>query len=74
MPPAVLVFGVAHDVAAASARVSIGKISLTVRYAADAPADAKKKITHQATVCVTAVSVPFLNRNAVMISSAPERM
>src|SRR4051794_10085094 len=56
------------------ARVSIGKISLTVRYAADAPADAKKKMMHQAIVCEVAVNVPFLNRNAVMISRPPDRM
>jgi hypothetical protein len=42
----------------AIARVSIGKISLTVRYAALAPAEAKKKMTHQAIVWVVAVSVP----------------
>jgi hypothetical protein len=48
--------------AIASARVSIGKISLTVRYAALAPADAKKKITHHAAVCVWAVHTPCLNR------------
>src|SRR5690348_14041445 len=58
----------------ASARVSIGKISLTVRYAELAPAEAKKKITHQAAVCDSADHVPALNRNAVTTSSAPERM
>ena len=42
----------AKNSAIAWARISIGKISLTVRYAALAPAEAKKKITHQATVCV----------------------
>jgi hypothetical protein len=45
-----------------------------VRYAALAPAEAKKKITHQATVCVVAFSVPALNSRPVMISRTPDRM
>src|SRR5215213_7248675 len=56
------------------ARDSIGKISETVRYAELAPAEAKKKITHHAIVCVVAVSVPAWNRKAVIASRIPERM
>ena len=40
---------IAKNTAIALARTSIGKISLTVRYAALAPAEAKKKMTHHAT-------------------------
>src|SRR3954453_8559509 len=56
------------------ARVSMGKISDTVRYAELAPAEAKKKITHQQAVCDVAVSVPFLKRIAVTMRSSPEMM
>ena len=48
----------AKNTAIALARTSIGKISLTVRYAELAPAEAKKKMTHQATVWVIALSAP----------------
>src|SRR3954465_8791313 len=72
MPPAAV--PTAEKNAIASARVSIGKISLTVRYAELAPAEAKKKITHHAAVCVSADQVPALNRNAVTISSTPDTM
>jgi hypothetical protein len=37
------------------ARVSIGKISLTVRYAALVPAEARKKTTHHIAVRVVAL-------------------
>jgi hypothetical protein len=49
----------------ALARTSSGKISPTVRYPAEAPAEAKKKITDQHSVWVTAFSVPALNSCAV---------
>src|SRR3954454_4613922 len=60
--------------AIAIARVSIGKISETVRYAALAPAEAKKKMTHHATVWVVAFSVPDRNSRPVMISRIPDRV
>ena len=53
-----------------SARVSMGKISLTVRYAELAPAEAKKKITALDRVSVTAVSEPKIT--PVMASKMPE--
>jgi hypothetical protein len=53
-----------------SARVSMGKISLTVRYAELAPAEAKKKITAPHRVSVTAVSEPKIT--PVMVSKIPE--
>src|SRR4051812_29637228 len=53
-------------------RSSSGKISLTVRYADDAPAEAKKKMTHQKAVWVVAVSEPLLNSTALMASRMPE--
>ena len=62
----------AKNTAMALARTSSGKISLTVRYPADAPAEAKKKITVQHSVWVTAFSAPALNSCAVMISRMPE--
>src|SRR4051812_37167873 len=58
----------------AIARVSSGKISETVRYAELAPADAKKKTTTQQAVSGPADRCPPPQRNAVPISSAPERM
>src|SRR3954447_1503856 len=64
----------AKNTAIAIARVSIGKISLTVRYAELAPAEAKKKITHQAAVWVVADQTSALNRNAVTTSRTPETM
>ena len=64
----------AKKTAIAFARTSCGKISLTVRYAELAPAEAKKKITHQAIVWVTAVSASAWNRNAVIASRTPDRM
>src|SRR5215213_6903281 len=39
-------------------RSSSGKISLTVRYADEAPAEAKKKMTHQKMVWVVGVRAP----------------
>src|ERR1017187_2092245 len=45
-----------------------------VRYAALAPAEAKKKMITQAMAWVVAVSVPLSNRYAVTASSAPDRM
>ena len=62
----------AKNTAIALARTSSGKISLTVRYAALAPAEAKKKITHHASVWVNALSMSALNINAVTASSTPE--
>jgi hypothetical protein len=62
----------AKKTAIALARSSSGKISLTVRYAALAPAEAKKKITHQAIVWVTAVSTPASNSQAVIASITPD--
>src|SRR5512144_3146585 len=47
------------------ARISIGKISLTVRYADDAAADAMKKMTTHSTVWVTALSAPSRNSHPV---------
>src|SRR3954447_10666595 len=64
----------AKNTAIAWARISTGKISLTVRYAALAPADAKKKMTDHAIVCVVAVSTPWRNSTAVTASIAPDRM
>ena len=43
-----------------SARVSMGKTSLAVRYAALAPAEAKKKIAAPNIVRVTAVRLPSM--------------
>ena len=54
------------------ARVSIGKISLAVRYAALAPAEAKKKMTAPKMVSVTAVRSPSMN--PAIASSTPESM
>jgi hypothetical protein len=62
----------AKNSAIAWARISIGKISLTVRYAALAPQDAKKKMMHQASVCVYALSQPAWNIAAETASSTPE--
>ncbi len=53
-----------------SARVSIGKTSLAVRYAELAPAEAKKKITAPRIVSVTAVTES--SRKPVRPSSTPE--
>ncbi len=53
------------------ARVSIGKTSLAVRYAALAPAEAKKKITTPKTVSVVAVRSPSMK--PAIPSSTPER-
>ena len=55
-----------------SARVSIGKTSLAVRYAALAPAEAKKKITMPKIVSVIAVRSPSMK--PATASSTPERM
>src|SRR5215212_8794391 len=54
------------------ARISIGKISLTVRYAELAPAEAKKKMMHQAIVWVYALSSPAWNSAAEIASSTPD--
>jgi len=64
----------AKNTAIACARTSSGKTSLTVRYPELAPADAKKKITHHAMVCVVAVSTCWSNRAAVTASIAPDPM
>jgi hypothetical protein len=53
-----------------SARVSIGKISLTVRYAELAPAEAKKNVTAPIAVSVTAVSEP--SDSPMIASSTPD--
>src|SRR3954447_6655813 len=73
-PKAPTNLAVAEKNAIAIARVSIGKISETVKYAALAPAEAKKKMTHHATVWVVALSVPARNSRPVMISRIPDRM
>src|SRR3954451_11771818 len=52
-------------------RNSSGNISDTVRYAAEAPAEAKKNDTHQKITCVVAVSDPAWNRNAETARTAP---
>jgi hypothetical protein len=62
----------AKKTAIASARISSGNVSLTVRYAELAAADAKKKMTIQATVCPSAVIVPRTNRAPLTASSRPE--
>src|SRR5215203_6692833 len=67
-------WAMAKKTAIAFARTSCGKISLTVRYAELAPAEAKKKITHQAIVWVVAFSRSARNRNAVIASRIPDRM
>jgi hypothetical protein len=64
----------AKNTAIASARTSSGKISLTVRYPALAPAEAKKKMTHQAMVWVSAFRTPWSNSHAETASIAPEAM
>ena len=56
----------------AIARVSIGKISETVRYAELAPAEAKKKTRHHIAVRVLADSDPLSNRMPVSTSSSPD--
>ena len=55
-----------------SARVSIGNTSLAVRYAALAPAEAKKKMIAPIRVKVTAEKLP--RKTPVTASSTPERM
>jgi hypothetical protein len=60
MPPAVV--PIAKKKAIASARVSIGKTSLTVSYAELAPAEAKNSAAHQHAVIVVAFSEPVSNR------------
>src|SRR2546430_17540425 len=57
----------------ACARSSTGNTSLTVRYADDAADDAKKKIRHHISVCVSALSTPLSNSQPVRNSNAPER-
>ena len=64
----------AYTTAIAAARVSSGKISLTVRYAALAPALAKKNIADQHSAMVVAVRPSFRNSTVVAISSAPLTM
>src|SRR5918912_863070 len=54
------------------ARISSGKISLMVRYAELAPAEAKKKMTDQAIVWVVASSTPRVKRKPVMASRMAE--
>src|SRR5689334_19453970 len=65
---------IAQNRAIAIARVSIGKISLTVRYAADAPAEAKKKQIDQQIVSVSADRTFSWNRYAVTSRIRPLRM
>src|ERR1700722_21008091 len=55
-----------------SARVSIGNTSETVRYAALAPAEAKKKTTQTQAVNEMSASWCSLNSSPVMISNTPE--
>ncbi|CAM5630736.1 hypothetical protein SRIMM317S_05268 [Streptomyces rimosus subsp. rimosus] len=55
------------------ARVSSGKFSETVRYALLAPAEAKKRTTHQHAVSVVAVRWPAEKSQAVAKRRAPER-
>jgi hypothetical protein len=43
-----------------------------VRYAAEAPAEAKKKMIDQHSVCADALSRPCWNLRPVMNSSAPD--
>src|SRR5262245_40615805 len=62
----------AKKTAIASDRISIGHVSLTVRYAALAPAEAKKKITTQTNVCDAASKEPLSNRNALTPSKTPD--
>jgi len=54
------------------ALVSSGKISLTVRQAALAPAEAKNNTTVQQAVMVVASSIPCWNSAAVPNSSRPD--
>jgi hypothetical protein len=56
----------------ACARSSSGKISLIVRYAAEAPAEAKKKMTHHQAVWLVAFSRLAENNDAPIIMRAPE--
>src|SRR5471030_2132485 len=56
----------------ANARISRGKVSLTVRYAELAADDAKKKITIQEIVCVVLVSQPCSNIYPLMVSKTPD--
>ena len=55
-----------------SARVSIGKTSETVRYAALAPAEAKKKTTQMHAVKEMSSSWCSLNSSPVTISRTPD--
>ena len=62
---------IAKKIAIAIARISSGKISLTVRYAELAAADAIKKIIVHASVCVWAVSNPASKSQPVSASKIP---
>jgi hypothetical protein len=64
----------AKNTAMAWARTSMGNTSLAVRYPADAPALAKKKITVQHSVWVVALRWPSLNICALMTSRMPAMM
>jgi hypothetical protein len=57
----------------AMARVSMGKISLTVGQAEPAPAEAKHSTTHRHAVIVVAFSTPAPNSHAVPKSGSPDR-
>jgi hypothetical protein len=57
-PKAPKSWAIAKNTAIASVRTSIGQVSLTLRYAALAPADAKKKMTIQMRVWDRAVRSP----------------
>src|SRR5262249_61039442 len=59
--------------AMAMPRISTGNSSLTVRYAELAADDATKKTTHQASVCVIAVSQPLAKAQPVSVRRTPER-
>src|SRR5437660_1068306 len=58
--------------AIASARISSGKISLTVRYAELAAAEAKKKITVHNAVWLFAERSPLLKSQPVAVSSSAD--
>src|SRR5579875_2275785 len=71
-PAAPKAWATAKNTAIAWARISRGKISLTVRYAELAPAEAKKKITLHQIVCDVAVRRPASKSAALMARSAAE--
>ena len=56
----------------ASARISRGNTSLTVRYAELAAADARKNTADQHSACVNASSQPSMNAPPVSASPTPD--